>query len=127
MATLEELIIDLTKSVRENTAALKAGKPASGAASSGTAASTGIASTAAAAKSKYTVDQIKALAVEVRDKVGEDAAVKLIKTHGGGKLAELANKKAAWDKFGAAAEKMIADATTAEEPAEEPAEEDSGL
>lgn len=120
---LEELIPELIAALNKNTAALAAGKTTTGTGSAGTPAS----STAAATKPKKTADEVKAIAMEVKDKVGETEAQALIKTHGGGKLAELLKKPAAFDKFVAAAEKAIAAAETAEEPEADAEDPDSGL
>jgi hypothetical protein len=124
-ATIEELLSALTKAVQENTKAILGGKPA-GTSNTGTPAnSSGSIGKADTGKSKYTIDQVKAIAVKLRDEVSEDAAKATIKKHGGGNLAELANKKGVWDKFVADAEKQIADATTSEEVTDDTGSDDT--
>lgn len=129
MATLEEQITALTTALKANTAAVLASKGGSAAGSSGTPGTSTGSTTTAAGKSKYTIDQVKAMAVKLRDEVSEDAAKKTIKKHGGGNLAELGNKKGVWDKFVADAEKQIADATNTEDETggDETTDESDGL
>ena len=117
--SLENAMTELTAALNRNSALLEAAQGTNAtktetAAASGTKAAT----TKAAAAPKITADEVKAKAVEVKEKLGQPAAKKIIKEAG------LADSLAAMDKKNYAAFMAAADAALAGDGAEEAAEED---
>lgn len=101
--TIETLAGELIAALKENTAELRLArgeKPAAGA--KAPAASAG---RKPAAKSKYTIDQVVAKAVELKDVIGREETVKFVAIYGARASKDL--KPEIWDQFVADVDERI--------------------
>lgn len=130
--SLETLVQELSAALKENTAEMKAlraggaapggaapaapaaGKPAAAAPATGKATNK-----AKAPASKYTLEQVVAKAVELKDTIGRDETVKFINVYGAKASKDL--KPEMWDAFVADVDERIADeqSGTGDEPADD--------
>lgn len=125
--SLETLMEGLTAALKENTAemkALRAGGAAPAAPAAGKSAAAAPAAGKATAKakapaSKYTLEQVVAKAVELKDTIGRDETVKFIAIYGAKASKDL--KPEMWDQFVADVDERIADETggATDEPADD--------
>lgn len=111
---LEDKIDALIASLDKNTAAILGGKAPAGA-----PAGKGAGAKAPPAAPKHTSDEVRARAVEVKEKMGQPAAKKAIQETGATDLKELLTKPELYDGFMAATDGIL--------PPAPPPEPDEGL